>query len=65
MTITYPDQIDIERALKDAIYEMRNITNSISMKKHFPEVSFKCREMELFLKGILLEVKDMEPEVDE
>jgi hypothetical protein len=65
MMITYPDQIDIERALKDAIYEMRNITNSISVKKHFPEVTIKCREMELFLKGMVLEVKDMETEDDE
>lgn len=64
MSITYPDQMDIERALKDAIYEMRAITNSVGVKKYFPEVTAKCREMELFLKGILLEVKDMEPEDD-
>jgi hypothetical protein len=60
----YGDRYNIERSLKDTIYELRALRNSAQFLKHFPEAGIKAREAELFFKGILLEVKEMEIEDD-
>lgn len=63
--ISYGGKYGLERAAKDVIYELRAFRNSVDAVGHFPESVAKCRELELFMKGILLEINEMDVEEDD
>lgn len=50
----------LRRNFKDVVYEMESLHNSVLANEYFPEAISKSREIELFFKGILLEIDEAE-----
>lgn len=57
--ITAGDKYDLDHAFRDVVYELRAIRNSISAVSHYPEAINKCRELEVTLQAVLIEIAAM------
>jgi hypothetical protein len=58
--MTHEDKADLVRLLKDLTIELRDLRNSLTANKFVPILVVKARELELLMRGGLVEVEETE-----
>ena len=58
--MTKEDKNDLTGLLRDLTVELRDIRNSVTAHKYIPMLVAKARELELLMKGGILEIRETE-----